>query len=276
MPSDEELMTAVAGGDLAAFEQIVLRHQAEAWRVAWRFTDDAIEAEDLVQEAFLRILDAVPRYSPTASFRTYLYRILNRLCIDHVRKIRPSITDSLPQTADGSPSPAQQASLTEREALIRDVLDSLPADHRMAVVLRYFEGLKVIESLEFSRKALQEHLTRVQDLIAAQKAAKVDQLRTEVRIADLKQRLAQEHNVVAVQQRVLAEWRCRSQPLYEHGKPGHCAFSAVVVISCGGRWTSSSWSPAATAASVACAGSPRVPGRGNPSASSSAAAARDP
>jgi len=63
---------------------------------------------------------------------------------------------------------------------------------------------KVIESLTFSRKTLQEHLKRVNDQIAAQKAAKVDRLRTEVRLADLQQRLVQERNVLAIQERVLA------------------------------------------------------------------------
>lgn len=62
---------------------------------------------------------------------------------------------------------------------------------------------EVIESLEFSKKALQEHVKRIQDLIAAQKAAKVDQLRTEVRVADLQQQLVRERNVLAIQERVL-------------------------------------------------------------------------
>lgn len=63
---------------------------------------------------------------------------------------------------------------------------------------------KVIESLEFSQKAIQEHLKRVEDMIEAQKATKVDQLRTEVRLADLQQRLVREHNVLSVQVRILA------------------------------------------------------------------------
>jgi RNA polymerase sigma-70 factor (ECF subfamily) len=65
---DEDLMLRVRAGELDAFEQIVLRHQAEAWRVAYRFTGDAAEAEDIAQEAFLRILDAAPRYQATATF----------------------------------------------------------------------------------------------------------------------------------------------------------------------------------------------------------------
>jgi len=63
---------------------------------------------------------------------------------------------------------------------------------------------RVIESLEFSRKALAEHRKRVQDLITVQKAARVDLLRTEVRLADLEQRLVREWNTLAIQQRALA------------------------------------------------------------------------
>jgi outer membrane protein TolC len=62
---------------------------------------------------------------------------------------------------------------------------------------------EVIQSLDFSKKALQEHLKRVGELIAAHKAAKVDQLRTEVRVADLEQQLVGQRNVLAIQQRVL-------------------------------------------------------------------------
>lgn len=89
------------------------------------------------------------------------------------------------------------------------------AEHRLARtqtelvfnVSSVFYGIlaqrKVIESLEFSLKALREHLKRVQDLIEAKKAAKVDQLRTEVRLADIEQRFVRERNVLEVQIRVL-------------------------------------------------------------------------
>ena len=63
---------------------------------------------------------------------------------------------------------------------------------------------RVIESLEFSRKALEEHRKRVEDFMAAQKAAKVDLLRTEVRLADIEQRLVRVKNTLAIQRQVLA------------------------------------------------------------------------
>jgi RNA polymerase sigma-70 factor (ECF subfamily) len=164
-------MLAVGRGDLDAFEQIVLRHQAEAWRVAYRFTGDAVEAEDLAQEAFLKILDAAPRYKPTAQFRTYLHRVLTRLCFDHRRKKRPFLAEPFPRTADSAPSPSQRAGQAERDALIQAALDSLPADYRMAVVLRYFEGLsgaEMAEAMGRSVKAVERLLARAKSALEPQ------------------------------------------------------------------------------------------------------------
>ncbi|MFH1998727.1 MAG: sigma-70 family RNA polymerase sigma factor [Planctomycetota bacterium] len=98
-------MKKVQGGDLDAFERIVLRHQAGAWRTAFRFTGDASEAEDLAQETFLHILDVVDRYRPAADFRTYFFRVLTRLCLDHHRGKRPIPADPLPDLEDEEPSP---------------------------------------------------------------------------------------------------------------------------------------------------------------------------
>ncbi len=166
-PSDEELMLSVRGGDLDAFERLVLRHQAGAWRVAYRFTGDAAEAEDLAQEAFLKIFGAAPRYQPTATFRTYLYRVLTRLCIDYRRKKRPVLAGPFPEAADTAPSSSRQAAQAERDALIQDALNSLPADYRLAVVLRYFEGLSGAEMAE----AMGRSVKAVERLLARAKSA---------------------------------------------------------------------------------------------------------
>ena len=139
--------------------------------MAYRFTGDAAEAEDLAQEAFLKILDAAPRYSPTATFRTYFYRILTRLCIDHRRKKRPSLADPFPNTPDITPSASAQADRAERDAMIQAALNSLPAEYRMALVLRYFEGLsgaEMAEAMGRSAKAVERLLARARESIEPQ------------------------------------------------------------------------------------------------------------
>ena len=172
-PSDEDLMLSVRDGHLDAFEQIVLRYQTEAWRVAYRFTGDAAEAEDLAQDAFLRILDAASRYMPTATFRTYFYRVLTRLCIDERRKKRPGLADPFPNMPDTTSSPSTQADQAERNATIQAALNSLPADYRMAVVLRYFEGLSGAEMAE----AMGRSVKAVERLLARAKSNLVPKLR---------------------------------------------------------------------------------------------------
>lgn len=142
MIKDEQLMLRVAEGDLEAFSEIVRRHQRTAWRIALRFLGDPAEAEDIAQEAFLRILAAAPRYKPSATFSTYLYRVIARLCIDHIRKKRPLFTNTLPEAVDSSPDPAAALVQKDRDALVRQALDVLPSRQRMVVILKYYEGLR--------------------------------------------------------------------------------------------------------------------------------------
>lgn len=140
-PTDESLMQATSRGDMAAFEQLVTRHQAGAWRIAMHYTGDAVEAEDLVQDAFLRILGAAARYRPTAAFQTYLYCVLARICIDFTRKKRPVPLEPLSQTVDPGLSASARMVRAERDGVIRAALDKLPPKYRMVIILRYFEGM---------------------------------------------------------------------------------------------------------------------------------------
>lgn len=163
VPSDEVLMQAVGQGDPYAFDQLVLRHQSAAWGVAYRFLGDADEAEDMVQEAFLRVLDAADRYRPTASFRTYLYRVLTRLCIDHKRKFHPIPTDKLPDTPAPGPTQVQHIERAETESAIQKALEALPHKYRMVIVLRYFEGLngaQIADAMKTSPKGVERLLAR--------------------------------------------------------------------------------------------------------------------
>ncbi len=138
-------MLAVARGDLSAFGQLVTRHQTSAWNAAYRFLGNTADAEDVAQEAFLRVLDSAERYQPTAAFRTYLYRIVSRLCFDFARRRRIRRHQPLPDLAANSPSPESVCVLSERAAAVRQALDCLPAAQKMAVILRYYETLNYRE-----------------------------------------------------------------------------------------------------------------------------------
>jgi len=161
--SDEELMRAAARGDLDAFEQIVLRYQHLAWRAAYRFLDDPTEAEDVSQEAFLKILEAAPRYRPVASFRSYFYRILTRLCIDSARKKRPATFGDPPEVPDPFSDSWKSLVAKETGALVQAALDSLGPNQKAAMILRHYEGLsyaEIAEILTVTPKAVERLIGR--------------------------------------------------------------------------------------------------------------------
>ena len=163
MRSDEELMSDVAHGDLSAFEQLVRRHQTSAWNAAFRLLGDDDDAEDVAQEAFLRILRAAHRYQPTAAFRTYLYRIVTRLCRDHRRKASPSPHPNPDAETSQGPSPEACVAASEERRAVQEALAALPVKQREAVVLRYYESLtydEIGEVMGASRKGVERLLAR--------------------------------------------------------------------------------------------------------------------
>lgn len=161
--SDEALMQAVQRGNLSTFEQIVLRHQTTVWSTACRFLNDPAEAEDVAQEAFLRVLDAAPRYRPTAQFKTYLLQIVARLCLDRLRKKRPLYTDNLPERPDDAKTPDHALLEQERHQQVRRAMEQLPPQQRLALSLRYdndFSYEEIADVLQVSVKAVERSLAR--------------------------------------------------------------------------------------------------------------------
>jgi RNA polymerase sigma-70 factor, ECF subfamily len=164
--SDEQLMQSVAGGDLDAFNIIVLRYQHHAWRTACRLLGDAMEAEDVAQETFLKILKAAPRYRSTARFCTYLYTIIYRLCLDTRKKSRPSLMDPIPDRPSTSPSAVETLVARECGEEIRHALESLPLNQRTAIVLKHDEGLsyaEIAQVMDISLKSVEMLIRRARE-----------------------------------------------------------------------------------------------------------------
>ena len=167
--TDEDLMMAVSRGDLHAFGQLVLRHQATAWNAAYRFFGQRATAEDIAQEAFLRILDAAPRYRPSAGFKTYLLHVVTHLCLDHARRKQPVYQPTQPDAPADLPSPADRLIADEREQAVRAALRGLPDAQRMAAILRYYEGLscrQIAAAMETTEKAVERLLARARAALA--------------------------------------------------------------------------------------------------------------
>ena len=184
--SDEVLMLRLAKGDTEAFEVLLDRWEGPAQRYAGRLLGDRHAAEDVAQEAFVRLFRGAPDYRPTARFSTWFYTILGNLCRDRVRHLRrrPDEGDAkplaegdgeVPDPGERMPGPVDAALESERRALVLEAVRSLPTHLQQAISLREFEGLKyreIAETLDCdlnevkvlihrARKALAEKLKKV-------------------------------------------------------------------------------------------------------------------
>lgn len=136
-------------GDQDACRELVERHKDDAFRLAYRFVQNAEDAKDVSQEAFIHLFRSLDRFRPDGRVKSWLYRIIVNSCIDLLRKRkrRPAVPlrdeASLP-TADGDP--AELAARDETAAQVRRVLDSLPLKYRVVLTLRELEGLSCEEA----------------------------------------------------------------------------------------------------------------------------------
>ena len=103
---DEELLTRVGEGDPAAVRALVARKLPRLLALAGRMLGDPAEAEDVVQETFVRAWKQAPIWRPGgAKFDTWLHRVALNLCYDQLRRRREVVTDSPPEQADEGPAP---------------------------------------------------------------------------------------------------------------------------------------------------------------------------
>jgi RNA polymerase sigma-70 factor, ECF subfamily len=142
---------------LAAFEELVHRHQTQIYRVAFRLTGNHDDAEDLAQEAIVEAFRAFDRYQEGTYFDRWLYRIMSRTFIDTVRRRnrRPFVSLDAPMSAEGDPltsvlgdssqDPQQLTETMDLDGAIQSALDRLPEEFRTAVVLADIEGLSYDE-----------------------------------------------------------------------------------------------------------------------------------
>ncbi len=177
MLSDEELMTAASKGDINAFREIVQRYKTAVWRFAFRFTGDAADAQDIVQTAFLKILESVRHYRHISLFKTYLFRIVNNTCIDFSRKKRPDRLKDFSEIRDGSPSAVDDMIVKQREKTVRDAIENLSLRHRSVIILRYDAGLSVRDIanvLKITEKAAERLLAHAREALYIRLKNKID------------------------------------------------------------------------------------------------------
>jgi RNA polymerase sigma-70 factor (ECF subfamily) len=134
----------VEGWIAPTWEQVVREHSARVYRLAYRLSGNAQDAEDLTQETFVRVFRSLADFSP-GTFEGWLHRITTNLFLDMVRRRQRIRFDALPEDTERLPgrvpSPEQVYADTHLDPQVQAALDALPPDFRVAVVLCDIEGL---------------------------------------------------------------------------------------------------------------------------------------
>lgn len=158
--SDEELMLSYRGGDEAAFEMLYRRHEKPLLNFFYRVVMNAVDAENLCQETFFRIVRAKKKYEATAKFKTWLFQIALNLCRDRLRRMKHRSHISLNAQAssqndgdielqelisDPSSDLEKHMETEELGALVQGAITSLPEEEHLVVVLKEYQGTKFSE-----------------------------------------------------------------------------------------------------------------------------------
>jgi RNA polymerase sigma-70 factor (ECF subfamily) len=154
--TDLAVVTKARSGDADAFRVLVERHGRPLFRLAFRMTGNQHDAEDVVQESFLRAWRQLGKFDERASFGTWLYRIATNCSLDVMRSRKrrskqeagpeagvSEIEDPVLSLPSGDPTPERLAMSGQVRECVAEAMNELSASERTAFVLRHFEGMRI-------------------------------------------------------------------------------------------------------------------------------------
>lgn len=183
MPPDlKEIILRIKERDEAAFKTLVEMYIQPAYRLAFRILGSEEEAEETVQDTFVRIWQKIGSYDPSREFSAWMNRILVNLSLDRLRKIRRNPLVPIDQATNAladlrSPNPGKQTEDRDVALLIRYLAEGLPATQKLVFILRDIEGLSsgeveaitglqetsVKSNLYYARRSVREQLNRIME-----------------------------------------------------------------------------------------------------------------
>ena len=189
---DRELVTRCQEGDTIAFEELVRKYQQTVLNLAFHYIGNRNEVEDAAQKIFMKVYFSLPRFDNRRPFFPWLYRIAINQCYDELRKSRRQMTHtfselsledaaSIERLISHGEAPAHtDENRQELYTLLRKMLDQLPAQQRLAIVLRD------LEMIPYAQMALV--------LKCSEQAARLKVFRARVRLKTLLERALQKQS----------------------------------------------------------------------------------
>jgi RNA polymerase sigma-70 factor (ECF subfamily) len=162
---DQELLALIQDGSHQAFAELVERHTERFYRLAYRYAQNRETAEDLVQDAFLKLWENPGSWRPdrNSKFTTWFYRIVVNLCLDWQKKKRPMLLDEERPLGDERESADEAMIRSQEQRLLEKEIAALPERQRTALNLCFDEGLsnqEAAEAMGVNLKALQSLIMR--------------------------------------------------------------------------------------------------------------------
>lgn len=178
--SDDALLALYARGAAVAARELVRRLAPRVLRTCRRLLQDEAEAEDVTQEAMLRLWQMAPDWQTgVAQVSTWLHRVAVNLCTDRLRKRRGVALDSIEEPDDPAPSVVEQLMDQDRQKALETALAILPERQRVAVVLRHLDGMsnpEIAQTMGIGVEAVESLTARGKRKLAELLSMKRDEL----------------------------------------------------------------------------------------------------
>ncbi len=166
---DDALMARVALRDGDAFRVLVEAHAAKAHRIGWRMLGNSTEAEDVAQEAMLKLWEHADKWQGGgAGVGAWLNRVATNLCLDRLRRRRFTSDEEAPERVDESPLADEQMDEERMRKRAMTAVHALPDRQRAAIVLTYYEdcsNMAAAQILDMNVKAFESLLLRARQAL---------------------------------------------------------------------------------------------------------------
>lgn len=169
------LIEKVKKGDIASFEVLIEPYQKKAFNIAYRMLGNLEDANDVTQEAMIKIYKSISGFQGKSSFSTWLYSVVSNSCIDYIRKNRRAVVVSLDreydtgesmykfEVADEMNTPEYLFERNETKRIIHDAINQLNVDQREIIILRDINGFsynEIAEILKCSEGTVKSRISR--------------------------------------------------------------------------------------------------------------------
>jgi RNA polymerase sigma-70 factor (ECF subfamily) len=168
---DYAVLRRVAQGDQAALAELIRRHQRRLYQVAYRLLKDPLEAEDALQEVFLKVYEHAHRFEPKATVSAWLHRITANHCLNRLRQRYPQESldrEDAPSIPDSGATPLQALEEQDLSRRLEQLLANLPENQRRALILKRFAGLsyqEIADEMGLSSQAVDGLLKRARQYL---------------------------------------------------------------------------------------------------------------